>query len=167
MCIRDRYLGDGSGAVTREGALGELCSAAMKTSTAPSLQPSSQEEALASLSAVCVDERAAIDQPSPSPVVKTVPRMVVPTSQLLSQVRRLGSVCRQSRSGQKQHQHSLNAVSYTHLRAHETVLDLVCRLLLEKKKKRIFTETPSNITLPYNIYIILNRLHSYKFYCNR
>ena len=25
------------------------------------------------------------------------------------------------------------AVSYTHLRAHETVLDLVCRLLLEKK----------------------------------
>ena len=32
-------------------------------------------------------------------------------------------------------------VSYTHLRAHETVLDLVCRLLLEKKnnKKDIFT----------------------------
>src|SRR5665811_2481800 len=28
----------------------------------------------------------------------------------------------------------LDAVSYTHLRAHETVLDLVCRLLLEKKK---------------------------------
>mgnify|MGYP003381575848 CR=1 FL=1 len=34
------------------------------------------------------------------------------------------------------------AVSYTHLRAHETVLDLVCRLLLEKKKKK----------LPYNNY---------------
>ena len=28
-------------------------------------------------------------------------------------------------------------VSYTHLRAHETVLDLVCRLLLEKKKHTI------------------------------
>ena len=28
----------------------------------------------------------------------------------------------------------LAPVSYTHLRAHETVLDLVCRLLLEKKK---------------------------------
>ena len=28
---------------------------------------------------------------------------------------------------------SLVPVSYTHLRAHETVLDLVCRLLLEKK----------------------------------
>mgnify|MGYP003381550839 CR=1 FL=1 len=27
------------------------------------------------------------------------------------------------------------AVSYTHLRAHETVLDLVCRLLLEKKQQ--------------------------------
>src|SRR5665648_505234 len=29
-----------------------------------------------------------------------------------------------------------SAVSYTHLRAHETRHDLVCRLLLEKKKKR-------------------------------
>ena len=28
------------------------------------------------------------------------------------------------------------SVSYTHLRAHETVLDLVCRLLLEKTKKK-------------------------------
>src|SRR5659263_332233 len=30
---------------------------------------------------------------------------------------------------------SVQAVSYTHLRAHETRHDLVCRLLLEKKKK--------------------------------
>ncbi len=30
---------------------------------------------------------------------------------------------------------ALTPVSYTHLRAHETVLDLVCRLLLEKKNK--------------------------------
>ena len=29
--------------------------------------------------------------------------------------------------------HGDDPVSYTHLRAHETVLDLVCRLLLEKK----------------------------------
>ena len=29
----------------------------------------------------------------------------------------------------------LAAVSYTHLRAHETVLEIVCRLLLEKKKQ--------------------------------
>ena len=29
----------------------------------------------------------------------------------------------------------LGTVSYTHLRAHETVLDSVCRLLLEKKIK--------------------------------
>ena len=29
----------------------------------------------------------------------------------------------------------IRSVSYTHLRAHETVLDLVCRLLLEKKKQ--------------------------------
>ena len=34
------------------------------------------------------------------------------------------------------------AVSYTHLRAHETVLDIVCRLLLEKKKTRLNQTTP-------------------------
>ena len=34
------------------------------------------------------------------------------------------------------HPYTLGPVSYTHLRAHETVLDLVCRLLLEKKKKK-------------------------------
>ena len=33
------------------------------------------------------------------------------------------------------------AVSYKHLRAHETVLDLVCRLLLEKKKIQNTTTT--------------------------
>ena len=33
--------------------------------------------------------------------------------------------------------HHAGTVSYTHLRAHETVLDLVCRLLLEKKKNTI------------------------------
>ena len=32
---------------------------------------------------------------------------------------------------------SVTSVSYTHLRAHETVLDLVCRLLLENKKPSI------------------------------
>src|SRR5665648_1220788 len=31
---------------------------------------------------------------------------------------------------------NLEPVSYTHLRAHETRHDLVCRLLLEKKKKK-------------------------------
>ena len=37
-------------------------------------------------------------------------------------------------AGQRHAIAGLGAVSYTHLRAHETVLDLVCRLLLEKKK---------------------------------
>ena len=40
-------------------------------------------------------------------------------------------------------------VSYTHLRAHETVLDLVCRLLLLKKKKKN-TMTIKQI-LPYRL----------------
>ena len=34
----------------------------------------------------------------------------------------------------KQNADNAQPVSYTHLRAHETVLDLVCRLLLAKKK---------------------------------
>eukprot|EP00657_Telonema_sp_P-1_P005679 TRINITY_DN2323_c0_g1_i1.p1 TRINITY_DN2323_c0_g1~~TRINITY_DN2323_c0_g1_i1.p1 ORF type:complete len:380 (+),score=73.96 TRINITY_DN2323_c0_g1_i1:269-1408(+) len=38
-----------------------------------------------------------------------------------------------------------NPVSYTHLRAHETVLDLVCRLLLEKKKKTNYNQTNDNL----------------------
>ena len=42
-------------------------------------------------------------------------------------------------------------VSYTHLRAHETVLELVCRLLLEKKKAKVATD---NTTL-LNTQIIL------------
>ena len=33
----------------------------------------------------------------------------------------------------------IKPVSYTHLRAHETVLDLVCRLLLEKKNTSVVT----------------------------
>ena len=35
---------------------------------------------------------------------------------------------------------SMTHVYYTHLRAHETVLDLVCRLLLEKNKKKTQSE---------------------------
>ena len=30
------------------------------------------------------------------------------------------------------------AVSYTHLRAHETVLDIVCRLLLETQQRYVY-----------------------------
>ena len=42
----------------------------------------------------------------------------------------------------------LSPVSYTHLRAHETVLDLVCRLLLEKKiHKHSSTLTIIHITI--------------------
>ena len=43
------------------------------------------------------------------------------------------------------------AVSYTHLRAHETVLDLVCRLLLEKKKQTQPTRTTTSTQSPLTI----------------
>ena len=46
----------------------------------------------------------------------------------------------------------LGAVSYTHLRAHETVLDLVCRLLLEKKKIRNKKQNEKNKTTSQNNY---------------
>ena len=41
---------------------------------------------------------------------------------------------RENAEKQLRRQLALRPVSYTHLRAHETVLDLVCRLLLEKKQ---------------------------------
>ena len=52
----------------------------------------------------------------------------------------------------------VSPVSYTHLRAHETVLDLVCRLLLEKKtqqktkdgKINFITTLHPLITTPHN-----------------
>ena len=60
---------------------------------------------------------------------------------------------------------TLRSVSYTHLRAHETVLDLVCRLLLEQKKQKTHTQHTTQLTyknnnnlqteyaIIYNIYI--------------
>ena len=41
-----------------------------------------------------------------------------------------------SGSGKSTFLRCINPDSYTHLRAHETKANLVCRLLLEKKKKR-------------------------------
>ncbi|MBW6128461.1 hypothetical protein KZ843_37205, partial [Pseudomonas aeruginosa] len=40
------------------------------------------------------------------------------------------------------------AVSYTHLRAHETCADLVCRLLIEKKKKKNTHDDRNALTPP-------------------
>ena len=47
-------------------------------------------------------------------------------------------------------------VSYTHLRAHETVLDIVCRLLLEKKKYSLNT---FNHIILYTMNLTYNLLH--------
>ena len=42
--------------------------------------------------------------------------------------------------------HDAASVSYTQIRAHETVLDLVCRLQLEKKKKTYIQRRTDAIT---------------------
>ena len=44
--------------------------------------------------------------------------------------------------------HNVRAVSYTHLRAHATVLDIVCRLLLVKKTKNNTTHNTTNADSP-------------------
>ena len=50
-------------------------------------------------------------------------------------------------------------VSYTHLRAHETVLDLVCRLLLEKKKQTASHLLHHNHALVNHNDYLLQQLH--------
>ena len=52
------------------------------------------------------------------------------------------------------------SVSYTHLRAHETVLDLVCRLLLEKKKKQKITDLSRTQTLNNKRYPYTNKVRT-------
>ena len=42
---------------------------------------------------------------------------------------------------------NVEPVSYTHLRAHETVLDLVCRLLLDKKQQILLPHLTSTISI--------------------
>ena len=54
--------------------------------------------------------------------------------------------------------HHVVPVSYTHLRAHETDSYLVCRLLLEKKKKTIFCMKKKN-TILYKHTDLLNNTH--------
>ena len=59
-----------------------------------------------------------------------------------------------------------NAVSYTHLRAHETVLDLVCRLLLEKKKNNTYSNSNLHKTLITMLavqYLIHTPLHQHTY----
>ena len=51
-----------------------------------------------------------------------------------------------------------NPVSYTHLRAHETVLDIVCRLLLEKKKKASIKIRRTENKLSRKNQVVLHRL---------
>ena len=51
----------------------------------------------------------------------------------------------------------LNAVSYTHLRAHETPEHLACRLLLEKKNKHNITCISDMSLIP--LYLDSTRYH--------
>eukprot|EP00657_Telonema_sp_P-1_P007905 TRINITY_DN28279_c0_g1_i1.p1 TRINITY_DN28279_c0_g1~~TRINITY_DN28279_c0_g1_i1.p1 ORF type:complete len:126 (-),score=37.56 TRINITY_DN28279_c0_g1_i1:10-387(-) len=75
----------------------------------------------------------------------TIQTAVIPSAELYTVNPRCTPFCDSSTRGMVSVSHSAwggirgfrttVTVSYTHLRAHETVLDLVCRLLLEKKNK--------------------------------
>ena len=63
---------------------------------------------------------------------------------------RIDALCNIAGACRADHFLEIRPVSYTHLRAHETVLDLVCRLLLEKKKQKatyILISTPTHTEL--------------------
>ena len=58
------------------------------------------------------------------------------TGQALWSLKERLAICREVRRYAPNCKFIFTAVSYTHLRAHETDSYLVCRLLLEKKKRR-------------------------------
>src|SRR5680860_1606179 len=70
-------------------------------------------------------------------VGKTPPRANMPCSKHygLMALGLLYLLCVTRQIGHMQNRQTTKTVSYTHLRAHETDSYLVCRLLLEKKKK--------------------------------
>src|SRR5674536_378231 len=81
-------------------------------------------------------------------MIRRPPRSTLSSSSAASDVYKRqvpGPAQRLPRTGQggsavsPQRRHRRGAVSYTHLRAHETPEHLVCRLLLEKKKKKTLT----------------------------
>ena len=63
-----------------------------------------------------------------------------------------GCFCRHRKMTDMEIMLELGTVSYTHLRAHETSAHLVCRLLLEKKKKNFFNDTAT--TEIYTLHIV-------------
>ena len=83
---------------------------------------------------MCIRDRS---KPSEGVITIAPGATVAEAAKLLSD-RRIGAVI-VSRDGERAEgilSERDIAVSYTHLRAHETVLDLVCRLLLAKKKHK-------------------------------
>ena len=59
----------------------------------------------------------------------------------------------------------ISSVSYTHLRAHETVLDIVCRLLLEKKNNtktlNVVIVILHQVTMSTDTHTIINTTQKY------
>ena len=69
-----------------------------------------------------------------SPARSFMPRRAIVLTLLLLVVQSWSGHAQDLAADLDAHVREVMPVSYTHLRAHETVLDLVCRLLLEKKK---------------------------------
>ena len=118
MCIRDRAGGDGAGELPRTFQVNSVAVEVpgLANGGGPESIPLQPGEAEGSFSTERLDSRL---QAGSDHVAVTVGFDLFPE--------RTGGA-------------APDAVSYTHLRAHETVLDLVCRLLLEKKEYRLLIE---------------------------
>ena len=79
------------------------------------------------------DDDSSLQWPPPMPETKHLKKYRV--SQLKAFLDERGATCDACAEKYDWVNRVVDTVSYTHLRAHETLMKLVCRLLLEKKKK--------------------------------
>eukprot|EP00831_Metopus_contortus_P022230 TRINITY_DN20128_c0_g1_i2.p1 TRINITY_DN20128_c0_g1~~TRINITY_DN20128_c0_g1_i2.p1 ORF type:complete len:125 (+),score=32.92 TRINITY_DN20128_c0_g1_i2:183-557(+) len=118
MCIRDRYMGIGSNPTEREK--GRRIAQAFDKQMRQKKEREREEKGELGGDTPTIVSAAHIEELQ-AKLTKYLKRGAFKRQQLFTQIY-LFSI-------------SFHAVSYTHLRAHETSLHLVCRLLLEKKKK--------------------------------
>eukprot|EP00831_Metopus_contortus_P026761 TRINITY_DN22687_c0_g1_i5.p1 TRINITY_DN22687_c0_g1~~TRINITY_DN22687_c0_g1_i5.p1 ORF type:complete len:148 (+),score=41.66 TRINITY_DN22687_c0_g1_i5:182-625(+) len=145
MCIRDRYQRRVHGSVKKSLEKNPLAS---KYMSSPSRKTSSS--IASGMGKTRQDSRAGADINHTQEtmleklLIDDKPKRPIPSQsekKLFSFPDEIVSVKAMDPKGRLAPQVRPSPVSYTHLRAHETSLHLVCRLLLEKKKKKPTTNT--------------------------